>query len=51
MVISHTEWNDFKSINFRKDTKNKNFILFDMRNIYSPSKMTEQKIKYFSVGS
>ena len=50
MVIIHTEWNDFKSINFRKDTKNKNFILFDMRNIYSPSKMTEQKIKYFSIG-
>ena len=23
MIIIHTEWNDFKSINFKKDVKNK----------------------------
>ena len=50
LIIIHTEWNDFKSINFKKDVKNKKFILFDMRNIYSPDKMSEQKIKYFGVG-
>ena len=50
MIIIHTEWNDFKSINFKKYVKNKNFILFDMRNLYSPIKMKEKKIKYFSVG-
>ena len=50
LIIIHTEWNDFKSINFKKDVKNKKFILFDMRNIYSPIKMKEQKIKYFCVG-
>ena len=51
LIIIHTEWNDFKSIDFNKEIKNKKFIIFDMRNIYSPSKMKEQKIKYFSVGS
>tara|TARA_B100000780_G_scaffold212628_1_gene152281 strand:+ start:581 stop:1879 length:1299 start_codon:yes stop_codon:yes gene_type:complete len=50
LIIIHTEWNDFKSINFKKEVKNKNFILFDMRNIYSPAKMKEQKIKYFGLG-
>ena len=51
LIIIHTEWNDFKSIDFNKEIKNKKFIIFDMRNIYSPFKMKEQKIKYFSVGS
>ena len=51
LIIIHTEWNDFKSINFKKDVKKKKFIIFDMRNIYSPNKMKELKIKYFSVGS
>ena len=50
LVIIHTEWNDFKSINFNKEVLNKKFILFDMRNIYSPNKMKDQKINYFGVG-
>ena len=50
LIIIHTEWNDFKSINFKKVVKNKKFIIFDLRNIYSPNKMMEQKIKYFAVG-
>ena len=50
LIIIHTEWNDFKSINFKKIVKNKNFRIFDMRNIYSSIKMKEQKIKYFSIG-
>ena len=50
LIIIHTEWNDFKSINFTKYVKNKKFIIFDMRNIYSATKMNEQKIKYFGIG-
>ena len=50
LVIIHTEWNDFKSINFKSLIKKKNFIIYDMRNIYSPSKMKKAKIKYFGVG-
>jgi UDPglucose 6-dehydrogenase len=50
LIIIHTEWNDFKSINFKKIFQNKKFIIFDMRNIYSASKMKELKIKYFGIG-
>ena len=50
LIIIHTEWNDFKSINFKKKVNSKKFIVFDMRNIYSPIKMKELKIKYFGVG-
>jgi len=50
LIIIHTEWNDFKSLNFKKLLKNKRVILYDMRNLYSPMKMKKQNIKYFSVG-
>jgi len=51
LIIIHTEWNDFKSINFKKIVQNKKFKIFDMRNIYSQTKMKERKIKYFTIGS
>ena len=50
LVIIHTEWNDFKSINFKNLVKGKKFIIYDMRNIYSSSKIKSQGFKYFSVG-
>ena len=50
LVIIHTDWNDFKSINFKNLTKKKKFIIYDMRNIYSPAKIKAQGFKYFSVG-
>ena len=51
LIIIHTEWNDFKSINFKKEVLNKKFRIFDMRNLYSPIKMKELKIKYFGIGN
>ena len=50
LVIIHTEWNDFKSINFKNLVKGKRFTIFDMRNIYSSTKIKDQGFKYFSVG-
>jgi len=50
LIIIHTEWNDFKSINFNQIILNKKFKIFDMRNIYSPIKMKELKINYFGIG-
>jgi len=50
LVIIHTEWNDFKAINFKNLVKGKKFIIYDMRNIYTPSKIKAQGFKYFSVG-
>ena len=51
LIIIHTEWNDFKTINFKKGVKNKKFSIFDMRNIYSANKMKDLKIKYFNIGN
>ena len=50
LIIIHTEWNDFKSINFRKYSKNKNLIIYDMRNIFSPNKIKKMGFKYFGIG-
>ena len=50
LVIIHTEWNDFKSINFKNMAKGKKFIIYDMRNIYAPTKIKTQGFRYFSVG-
>ena len=50
LIIIHTEWNVFKLLDFKKLVKKKNFSIYDMRNIYSPSKMRQMKIKYYGVG-
>ena len=50
LIIIHTEWNEFKSINFKKILKNKRTIIFDMRNIYSINKIKDQGFKYVSIG-
>jgi len=50
LVILHTEWNDFKSINFKKLHPSKNLKIYDMRNIYSPLKVKSQGFKYFGIG-
>ena len=50
LVIIHTEWNDFKSINFSNLVKSKKLIIFDMRNIYSPEKIRKQGFRYHSIG-
>ena len=50
LVILHTEWNDFKSINFKKLHPSKNLKIYDMRNIYSSLKIKSQGFKYFGIG-
>tara|TARA_B110000259_G_scaffold186064_1_gene236411 strand:+ start:371 stop:1669 length:1299 start_codon:yes stop_codon:yes gene_type:complete len=50
LVILHTEWDEFKSLDFNKIVKNKKFKLYDLRNLYSPAEMKKKKIKYFSIG-
>ena len=50
LIIIHTEWNDFKLLNFKKLVKKNNFSIYDMRNIYSPIKMKKLKIRYFGIG-
>ena len=50
LIVLHTEWNIFKLLNFKKLVKKNDFKVFDMRNIYSPSKMKNFKIDYFGIG-
>jgi len=50
LIVIHTEWNEFKLLNFKKLIKKRNFTIYDLRNIYSPSKMSNSKIKYYSIG-
>jgi UDPglucose 6-dehydrogenase len=50
LVILHTEWNDFKSINFKKISSTKNLKIFDMRNIFSKDKIKSQGFKYYGIG-
>ena len=50
LVILHTEWNDFKSINFKKLHLSKNLKIYDLRNIFSSNKIKSQGFKYYGVG-
>ena len=50
LIILLTEWDEFKSLDFKKLNKKKNFKIYDLRNLYNPEEMLNKKIKYFSVG-
>ena len=39
LVILHTEWNEFKLLNFKKLVKKNSFSIYDLRNLYSTYKM------------
>ena len=43
LIIIHTEWNEFKQLNFKKITKKRNLKVFDMRNLYTPKDMKKNK--------
>ena len=49
LVILHTEWNEFKNLNFKKLVKKNNFSVYDMRNLYTFNKMISKGIKYFQI--
>ena len=50
LIILLTEWDEFKSIDFKKINKNKNLKIYDLRNLYDPNEMKKNKIKYYSIG-
>jgi UDPglucose 6-dehydrogenase len=50
LVIIHTEWDEFKSINFKKIVGKSNFKVYDLRNLYNPNELKKKNIKYFSIG-
>ncbi len=50
LIVLHTEWDEFKSLEFSKIVKNKSYSIFDLRNLYDQNQMKNKKIKYYSVG-
>jgi UDPglucose 6-dehydrogenase len=50
LIIINTEWDEFKSIDFKKIVKKNNFKIYDMRNLYNPNELKKKNIKYYSVG-
>mgnify|MGYP001261705686 CR=1 FL=1 len=50
LVVLLTEWDEFKSIDFKKIVKNNKFKVYDLRNLYSAEDMKKNKVKYYSVG-
>tara|TARA_B110000211_G_scaffold66081_1_gene76210 strand:+ start:5156 stop:6460 length:1305 start_codon:yes stop_codon:yes gene_type:complete len=50
LVILLTEWDEFKSIDFKRVVKKKNFKVYDLRNLFTSEEMRINKIKYSSIG-
>ena len=50
LIVLLTEWDEFKSIDFKKVVKKTKFKVFDLRNLYSAEEMKKNKIKYYSIG-
>ncbi|MDC0902980.1 UDP-glucose/GDP-mannose dehydrogenase family protein [Pelagibacteraceae bacterium] len=50
LIILHTEWDEFKAIDFKKINKKRNFKIYDLRNLFNLSEMKLKKIKYYSIG-
>ena len=50
LVIIHTEWEEFKALDFKKLSRRKKFQIYDMRNLYSPKDMKKQGLSYHSIG-
>ncbi len=50
LVIIHTEWEEFKALDFKKLSKKKKFKIYDMRNLYAPNSMKKLGFSYFSIG-
>ena len=50
LIIIHTEWDEFKAIDFSKFSKKKKIIIYDLRNLYSKKLMEKKGFKYFSIG-
>ena len=50
LVIIHTEWNEFKALDFKKLYGKKKFKIYDMRNLYSADLMKKKGFNYYSIG-
>ena len=50
MIVIHTEWDEFRSINFSNFNIKKGTKIFDLRNLYKTKNISNKKIRYYSIG-
>ena len=50
LIIINTEWDEFKSIDFKKMVRKSNFKVYDMRNLYNSSELKKRNVNYYSIG-
>jgi UDPglucose 6-dehydrogenase len=52
LIIIHTEWDEFKNLNFSKiNNNNKKIIIYDLRNLYdNKSFINKNNVSYYSIG-
>ncbi len=50
LIVIHTEWEEFKALNFKKLSKRKKLKIYDMRNLYSADSMKKEGFIYHSIG-
>ncbi len=50
LIVIHTEWDEFRTLFFKKSKINKRIVIFDMRNLYKSNDILNKKIKYYSIG-
>ena len=50
LIILHTEWDEFKSLDFKKLSNKRNLKVYDLRNLYNYDEMIKKNVKYYSVG-
>ena len=51
MIVIHTEWDEFRSINFSNFNIKKGTKIFDLRNLYKNKNISNKKIIYYSIFS
>ena len=50
LIIIHTEWEEFKALDFKKLSRKNKFKIFDIRNLYSVKDMKKKGFNYYSIG-
>ncbi len=50
LIVLHTEWDEFKSIDFKKINKNPKLKILDLRNLFNIKEMKSKNYNYYSIG-
>ena len=50
LIVIHTDWEEFKVLDFKKLSKRKKIKIYDLRNLYSVELMKKRGLNYYSIG-